>query len=319
MKQTIRILFLLLLCSLFLCSGAFSLAEEEGTVTLAFGRGSVNVPVDAEYVDLGDVAVPYSQGDYAKLDAFISSLPNLKKLDMFATDIRKAQIEHLAETFPDIEFGWTMAVPCTNNLNPGRNLHRIRTDATAFSTYHNKYCSLHTNEDFSILKYCKNLKALDLGHNHITDLSFLYDHPDLHILILGRNDAITDITPIGSLKELEYLEIFSNKITDISPLVNCTHLLDLSLCNNLIEDLSPLCEIPSLQRLWLYKWNRGAPSAYISAETEAMLREALPECLINTRSDPTQGGWRDKGTRYDTITKIFKYRDSEYIPFDAAE
>ena len=319
MKQTIRILSLLLLCSLVLFSGAFSLAEGEETVTLAFGNRTVTVPADAEYVDLGDVAVPFSPGDYARLDAFISSLPNLKKLDMFATDIRKAQIEHLAETFPDIEFGWTMAVPCTNNLNPGRNLHRIRTDATAFSTYHNKYCTPHTQEDFSILKYCRNLKALDLGHNHITDLSFLYDHPDLRVLILGRNDYLTDITAIGSLKDLEYLEIFSNKIADISPLVNCTRLLDLNLCNNAIEDLSPLLEMHSLKRLWLFKYNRDIPSPYVPAETEALLRQALPDCLINTVSDPTLGGWRDKGTRYDIIAQMFKYRDSEYIPFDAAE
>ena len=311
LKKTVR--FLLVLLLLFVCLPAFA---EEGMVTLAFGAGSVTVPADSEYVDLGDLAVPYSDGDYARLDAFIESLPNLKKLDMFATDIRKAQIEHLAEKFPEIEFGWTMAIPCVNNSNPGRNMHRIRTDATAFSTYHNSYCTLHTNEDISILKYCKNLQALDLGHNHITDLTFLYDHPDLRVLILGRNDYITDITPIGSLVNLEYLEIFSNKITDISPLLNCTKLLDLSLCNNLIEDLSPLLEMKSLRRLWLWKYNRNAPSAIVPKDVETQLREALPDCLINVGSDPSQGGWRNEGTRYDTIKQMFKYRDSEYIPFD---
>ena len=305
------------LAFLMLFLSVYALAEEAGadTVTLAFGYDSITVPADAEYVDLGELAVPYSDGDYARLYTFIESLPNLKKMDMFATDIRKPQIETLVEKFPDVEFGWTMAIPCVNHSNPGRNLHRIRTDATAFSTYHNSYCTLHTNEDISILKYCKNLKALDLGHNRITDLSFLYDHPDLRVLILGRNDYITDITPVGSLAELEYLEIFSNQITDISPLLNCTKLLDLSLCNNLIEDLSPLFEMKRLRRLWLWKWNRNAPSAYLPKDLEAQLRDALPDCLINTNSDPSQGGWRDKGTRYDTISQMFKYRDSEYIPF----
>ena len=313
MKKALSVFLAFLM--LFLSVSA--LAEEAGadTVTLAFGYDSITVPADAEYVDLGELTVPYSDGDYARLYQFIESLPNLKKMDMFATDIRKPQIETLVEKFPDVEFGWTMVIPCVNHSNPGRNLHRIRTDATAFSTYHNSYCTLHTNEDISILKYCKNLKALDLGHNRITDLSFLYDHPDLRVLILGRNDYITDITPVGSLAELEYLEIFSNRITDISPLLNCTKLLDLSLCNNLIEDLSPLFEMKSLRRLWLWKWNRNAPSAYLPKDLEAQLREALPDCLINTNSDPSQGGWRDKGTRYDTISQMFKYRDSEYIPF----
>ena len=315
MKKALSVFLAFLV--LFLSVSVF--AEESGDadrVTLTFGYNSITVPADSEYVDLGELAVPYSDGDYARLYTFIESLPNLKKMDMFATDIRKPQIETLAEKFPDVEFGWTMAIPCVNHSNPGRNLHRIRTDATAFSTYHNSYCTLHTNEDISILKYCKNLKALDLGHNHITDLSFLYDHPDLRVLILGRNDYITDITPLGSLTELEYLELFSNKVTDISPLLNCTKLLDLSLCNNLIEDLSPLFEMKSLRRLWLWKWNRNAPSAYLPKDLEAQLREALPDCLINTNSDPSQGGWRDKGTRYDTISQMFKYRDSEYIPFE---
>ncbi len=292
-----------------------SASGEGNMVTLTCGYDSVSVPADAEYVDLGEMAIPYSNGDYARLDAFIESLPNLKKLDMFATAIRRPQLEHLAEKFPEIEFGWSIAIPCVNGSNPGRNLHLVRTDATAFSTYHNSYCTLHPSEELSVLKYCKNLKALDLGHNNITDLSFLYDLPELRVLIIGRNNYITDITPVGSLVNLEYLEMFSARVTDISPLLNCTKLMDLSLCNNLIEDLTPLCEMKSLRRLWLWKYNRNAPSAIVPQEMEAMLHEALPDCLINVRSDPSQGGWRDPGTRYDTIYEMFQYRDSQYIPF----
>ena len=65
----------------------------------------------------------------------------------------------------------------------------------------------------------------------------------------------------------------------------------------------------------LWKYNRNAPSAYVPKEMEAALREALPDCHINTTSDPSQGGWRDPGTRYETISEMFKYRDSVYIPF----
>jgi Leucine-rich repeat (LRR) protein len=71
------------------------------------------------------------------------------------------------------------------------------------------------------LKYLKNLKYLDVGHNAIDDLSFLYDLPELRILIVADNyvtDYITDLTPIASLKHLQYLEVFTNNITDLSPL-----------------------------------------------------------------------------------------------------
>ena len=91
-------------------------------------------------------------------------------------------------------------------------------DQTAFSTLHGDPSDpVHSENDFSILKYCKNLMALDVGHNIIRDVSFLYDLPKLRVLILACN-CITDITPVGSLKDLEYLEIFWNQIGDISPL-----------------------------------------------------------------------------------------------------
>ena len=175
---------------------------------------------------------------------------------MYSTEIRRHRIEHLAALFPEVEFGWTMVImPCSNKLHPERKkYHTVRTDDTAFSTLHNKYCTGHTDVDFSVLRYCRNLQALDIGHNKVTDISFLYDLPHLKVLILALNN-ISDITPIGSLKELEYLEIFRNYITDISPLANCENLVDLNLCNNTIRDYTPLMGLTKLRRLWIARSN----------------------------------------------------------------
>ena len=76
LKKVIPVLLVLLL---LVCAPALA---EEDAVTLTFGYNSITVPADSEYVDLGELAVPYSEGDYARLDKFIESLPNLKKLSL---------------------------------------------------------------------------------------------------------------------------------------------------------------------------------------------------------------------------------------------
>lgn len=310
MKKAIPVLltvFLILLC-------ACAMGEEE-TVTLTIRKKSLTVPVSSEYVDLSKLSLRQRDDEYQKLEDFISALPNLKKLDMYSTNIYRPRIEQLAERFPDIEFGWTMAINCTNYTHPERDIHRIRTDTTAFSTLHNKYCNGHTSEDFSILKYCKNLLALDIGHNVVDDLSFLYDLPNLKVLIVAiNNDHLTDITPIGSLKDLEYLEIFHDDIHDISCLAGLEHLVDLNICFNRITDYTPLLGLKNLRRLWMA--NSWTDYMTVPDEEVARLQEALPNCTVNAVSSPTEGGWREH-PRYFTLNEMFN--KSEYMPFTTLE
>ena len=306
MKKTV---LFLLTAFLVLLSGCV-LAEEE-TVTITVRNKSVTVPVSSEYADLGELSLRNRDDEYQMLDDFISALPNLKKLDMFSTNIPRRRIEHLAELFPEIEFGWTMVINCTNYTHPERDLHKIRTDTTAFSTLHNKYCHGHTEEDFSVLKYCRNLLALDIGHNRVSDLSFLYDLPNLKVLIVAiNNQYLNDITPIGSLKDLEYLEIFHDDIHDISCLAGLEHLTDLNIAFNRITDYSPLLGLKNLRRLWMAdSWSDYMP---VPEDEVARLQEALPECRINAVSSPTEGGWREH-PRYFTLNEMFN--KFEYIPF----
>ncbi|MBR4540476.1 MAG: leucine-rich repeat domain-containing protein [Clostridia bacterium] len=302
---------LLFLCALLLCLlwAACALAEN---VTFRNYYGTVTVDKNAEYVDLGSVKVPNSDEDFRALYTFLDQLPKVKKVVMFSTDIRRARIDEMASRYPDIEFGWSMIIPCHNELHPERNYHRIRTDATAFSTLHNNTCSEHSARDFEILKYCKNLQALDIGHNRVTDLSFLYDLPHLKVLIVACNIELKDITPIGSLKELQYLEIFKNDIHDISCLANCTELVDLNICFNRISDWSPLEGLTHLRRLWLFNSNNYSDNIPVPQDVVAALRGALPDCKVDAVSYSTDGGWRNH-PRYDTINTMFWGTD--YIPF----
>ena len=297
---------------LALCLLAGALAEGE-TVVFTNGRGaSIEVDKDAEAINLGSVTLTNQGSDYSDFMEFLKKLPNLKRVDMYSTEIRRAQIEKLAAAFPDMEWGWTMVIPCNNPLHPERTPHKVRTDVTAFSTLHNNQCTPHPTEDLAILRFCKNLLALDIGHNAVDNLSFLYDLPHLKVLIVGRN-ALNDITPLGSLKELEYLELFSNRVYDISPLANCVSLVDLNICYNYVHDYTPLTGLENLRRLCIYNSNNYSDSDPVPYSVVATLKNALPKCAVDTYTSAASGAWREHH-RYDTIYKMFW--GTEYIPFD---
>lgn len=268
-------------------------AQAEETVSFL----GLQVPVTAETVDLGKNVV----SDYTALCAFLDQLPNLKQLDMYETKINRTNIEMLAERYPQVKFGWTMRM----------GDHLVRTDATAFSTLHNNKSQEHTSADLSVLKYCTNLMALDIGHNQATDISFLSELSNLRVLIIACN-RVEDISPLANLTNLEYLEIFKNKIRDISPLENLTNLVDLNICFNYVKDWTPLENLTQLERLWVYNSNNYMENDPISRNVVNSLKEHLPNTYLDSKSYSTNGGWREH-ERYDIIYKMF--REGEYIPF----
>ncbi|MBR5110670.1 MAG: leucine-rich repeat domain-containing protein [Clostridia bacterium] len=312
------VLSLLVVCAL--CLGAAALAEAAETVTFSTERGgTITVNKDVEEIDLDRLILSRQGNDFNNLAAFINQLPNLKKLDMFNTEVYAAQVEMLAAACPQVEFGWTMVIPCTNPLHPERTPHKVRTDQTAFSTLHNNQCALHSTWDLQILRFCRNLEALDIGHNAVDNLNFLYDLPHLKVLILGKNN-LTDITPLGSLKELQYLELFSNNVTDITPLAGCESLVDLNIANNSIGDFTPLTSLTHLRRLFVYNSAFGSNNGPISNSITGMLHAALPGCRIDNATGGAHGAWREHH-RYNTLLEMFWERENvpsqnqKYVPF----
>ncbi|MBQ6175046.1 MAG: leucine-rich repeat domain-containing protein [Clostridia bacterium] len=250
--------------------------------------GDVCADPDAEYIDMGTSAVE----DWDSFCAFLSAFPHLRAVDMYATELTRERIEDLHARFPQIRFGMTMRI----------RDHTLRTDATAFSTLHTPDSATHGTKDLSLVRYCTNLYALDLGHNDLTDLDFLYDLPELRVLIVAMN-RLTDITPIGSLKHLEYLEIFSNQVTDVSCLGGLPYLTDLNLTGNRVRDLTPLTRGGSLKRLWM----RACDLRFSTEETHAAaeaVRTALPGCTVDEKHFSIDGDWR-RHPHYEVIRRIF--------------
>lgn len=284
-KIAVFFMVLSLLC-LFLFPGA-ALADSVSFCGASF-------PKDAESIDLGDQAVE----DWDAFIAFLGEFPVLKQVDMFSTMIEKKQINRLVEAFPDIHFGWTIHIT---------HKHYIRTDQTAYSTLHGQ-CAPHPSKVFEVLKYCTELRALDIGHNVVTDLSFLEPLTHLRVLILACNPDLKNIQVLSQLKDLEYIELFSTSITDLTPLGELPHLMDLNVANNRISKWKVLLEMPQLRRLWIPVNDKNAD----------LLREALPDTKVVNHGQPTGNGWRryedeSEDPHYSIIYRMF--RENEYIPF----
>ncbi len=289
-----KALFIILIC-LLLVTGTV-LAEPLSFSNCTFDSS-------AEYIDMNDHIVE----DFPSFFTFLLQFPNLKKVDMYATQLDEETVGKFAAAFPQINFGWTLRM---------KDYHAVRTDAEVFSTLHDGIHPRHTNEDFAFLKYCTNLKALDLGHNNLTDVAFLECMPELRVLILADNPSLTSVEKISMLANLEYLELFSCGIVDISCLTNLTNLMDLNLSRNIVKDWRPLKEMKQLRRLWI----SGMCSPAMTPAERQELQSALPDTRIVYFGDPTDNGWRNdpitnaKHPHYNAIFTMFK--TGCYVPFE---
>ena len=288
MKKTAVLLWCVLLCVTFSSLGetldAFGMTVEPTIEVLDFDQAGIQVT------------------DAQALAALIDQLPALTEVRMYESKMSREDMERLFDAYPEVFFGWTVRFAT----------HTVRTDATAFSTLHysqlkDKRDSYHTSKTLSVLRLCKRLKALDLGHNKLTDLSFLTELPELRVLILSPNYGLADLSPIASLTHLEYLEVFSTNARDVSALSGLSKLRDLNLsCSDHLKDISPLYGLPMLERFW-------CGHTPIPKDQQAMMENTHPDCAFDWTSLPTRGGWREH-PRYDVITEMFS--SGEYIPFE---
>lgn len=246
---------------------------------------------DAEALDTGSTSIR----DIDKLITNLSALPRLTRLTAYGTRMSKTEIEKLTASRPEIELHVTL----------NANGHAVRTDATSFSTLHTETDALHA--DFSILAYCKDLRAIDIGHNSVRDISFLAQLPQLRVLVLADN-KISDISALASLEHLQYAELFMNNISDVTPLKGLKELLDLNLVDNDVSDITPILSCESLERAWLGR-NPIPESAWSEAES------ALPGCLFNfTVKNCTGDDWR-LHPRHKIKRLIFE--GGSYVEWDA--
>lgn len=236
------------------------------------------------------------------LKKLLSLCPKLRSVDNSAK--RKPTNEvflPLMEEYPNIHFEWMVHL---------RGEHYCPTNATAYSTLnHTDYGTRLKSEDLEMLKYVPGLKALDLGHNQFDDLSFLRFYPDLELLIISNNSHFTDLTEVGKLKHLKYLEVHNTQISDLSPLANCKELLDLNISSTKVTDLSPLDEITSLDRFWANALKK------LPESEQNRFKELHPSCTADftVKGSAVSHKWRAHD-RYYHYRRCFKHLT--WVPFD---
>ena len=249
----------------------------------------VSIDNTMQLLDLNAVPVPSPD----QLCLAIELFPNIKTIEMCDCGLSNQIMQGLREEYPEITFVWTIYV-----LN-----NKIRTDAQVFSTLVNNFSKPGNTETFlPIFRYCTELRALDLGHMAIDDISEIRNLKKLHTLILADN-YISDITPLTELKDLVYVELFQNRIQDVSPLLELPNLEDLNLCyNGRMQNPTVLTGCAKLKRLYI---------SYCSLDANeiAQLRNGIPsDCEFNyTAPNCVFSGWRTTANVRNTkIREAFK-------------
>ena len=230
--------------------------------------------LDTKTLDFRGVQVP-DNGN--ALYSVLSCMNDCTYLDMDNTGVTNESMEQLRILFPKMKIVWRVWF--------GEN-YSVRTDAERILA--SKPTVGGMIYDASVLKYCTEIKYLDLGHNdELYSLSFAENMPKLEVLIIAMT-GITDISPLKNCPKLEYLELNSTNIADLRPLEKCTglHHLNIANCPN-IKDITPLYGLVNLERLWI-----GVDTP-VPEEQARRMRELVPGCKVNTTTDDPHGdAWR---------------------------
>ncbi len=229
-----------------------------------------------------------------ELKLLLPYMRNVKRLDMENCSIKDETMAALRDEFPQPKLVWRVKV----------GGYSVRTDAWMIKFSAGGSRTLY-DKDTENLKYCREIKYLDLGHNKIRHLDFVTYMPDLEVCIVY--DPIATLKGIETCSKLEYFECFSCGLKDLSPLAACAELKHLNVCYNNIKDITPLYGLTKLERLWISR-NDGIPKEQLN-----QLKELLPNCVVNTTvHNPTGDGWRKDENkqmvpRYALLTEQFLY------------
>jgi len=238
------------------------------------------LPIAGQYVstDIEQMDISNSSVTVEEVEAMLPYFPNLKKLDMSFCGIPDEEMDALNQRYPEISIVWTVKIGEV----------KVRTDAIYFYPAESNYYP--TSKEMDKLRYCTDLIAVDIGHTRATDCEFLWYTPNVRYLILA-DTSITDITPVGNLKELVYLEIFNLKTKDYSPLLNCTKLQDLNL-GTTSADPEPISKMTWLHNL---QWHRSDANPE-TREDVLKLPEQLPDTNVvlypKNKARNIGGPWR---------------------------
>ena len=144
------------------------------------------------------------------------------------------------------------------------------------------------SKDVECLKYCTEVRYIDMGHSYVDSCEFVRYMPYLDTLILA-DCSLRSIEPLRTCKNLTYLEIFTCNVTDLSPLADLPQLEYLNISNIETTDISPLYGLHNLKKL------NSTMNEKIPKEQIETFKELNPDCdatFTFADESPTEYGWR---------------------------
>lgn len=255
-----------------------ALVDAYPDIAFTWEQTVLGVPYSSEITEL-DLSGAQLDGTET-LEAELQYFPNLETLLLCQCNLDSETLAAYRDRVRDqYKVVWSVKL--------GRVWTRTDTDTYMPIRENNHVRDQHLTE----LKYCEDLIVVDLGHMGVEDTEWIYHTPKLQFLILADTD-VSDITPIGTLKELIYLELFkSPAIRDYTPLLGCTALQDLNLAYT-SGDVTVLSQMTWLDSLW-------ANYCGATPEQKQLLRDSLPDTLLELDHGWHMGnGWRDRPNYY---------------------
>lgn len=264
------------------------------TIDYVFDIWGKQVSLLDESLDLSHVKM---DDGGAAVRAVLPRMKNCTYLDMDSCGVSNEDMAALRDDFPNIKVVWRIWF--------GRYFTcRTDTEKVLAATLDGNV----TGANGAALKYCTEVRYLDLGHNkNLDDISFVQYMPKLEVAILAIN-SWSDASPLANCKELEYLEMFNTRCTDLTPLLGLTKLRHLNVSYLWgLSDISPLYQMTYLERLWIGRDNRVPRAELLN------LQASLPNTEVNITNsgDPTSQGWR-RHERYWELRRQFGYTDADY-------
>ena len=253
--------------------------------------------VEFKKVDIGNEGIP-------QIREALDILPNCTYFLMDTCGVDNEVMAQLRDDYPDTKVVWRVFWAFYHDLTDVEMIHCT--------------CKL-TDENVEVLKYCTDVKYLDIGHNSkLSNFDFINYMPKLEIAIVV-DSRISSLEPFANCPNLQWLEIVNcSNISDLSPLAQCKNLKGLNMsCVFKVKDLSPLFELENMERLYL--GNHLVPDEMVEKA-----REEMPDCWLTdfARSSGNVSrnyaiGWRldRKDVRaewYKEIREIFRYSENFY-------
>lgn len=232
-----------------------------------FGRefNTAEESVKLKKISVGDNGI-------RELYEYLPYMPKLTYLSFDRCNVSNVAAAQLRDDFPQIKIAWRIYFAGFTCMTDVEKIWAI---------------GGLDDEDTEPLKYCTDVKYLDLGHDDYSKIDFIKYMPNLEVAIFSLTD-LDDLTPVKYCPKLEYLEVFRTHLTDISPVASLKNLKHLHIgANPMINDISCVYDLP-LERFYL------SQCFSVPQEQIEHYREINPDCDVyySLEEDLEVGAWR---------------------------